>query len=121
VTIGPSFSDSLAPNPWMFGPAAEAPAAANTLTAAIPAAPIAVLAVVLIVDFANFTLGSFVFLSVDWSGRPNGLGAGPRLIGIANRGQAQTWRDRENAMAGLGSNNFFNTGTICHDFGKTLT
>jgi hypothetical protein len=44
----------------MFGGAAEAGAAAKTLTAAIPAAPIAVLKVVVV----NLTIGSFIFIRV---------------------------------------------------------
>jgi hypothetical protein len=68
VTIGPSISCSLEPNPWTFGGAAEAGATAKTLAAAIAAAPTAVLAVVVV----NFTMGSFNLFDVVRA-LPNGL------------------------------------------------
>jgi hypothetical protein len=68
----------------MFGGAAEAVAAAKTLTAAIPAAPMAVWTVVVV----NFTMGSFIF-PVPFERYPN-VGAKLHLIGIAERRQPQT-------------------------------
>jgi hypothetical protein len=67
----------------MFGGAAEAVAAATTLTAAIPAAPMAVLTVVVAI-FTMGSLGSFIFLAGYLVLRPD------RKSRIAQRRQFQT-------------------------------
>src|SRR5271163_2682545 len=111
----------------MFGGAAEAVAAAKTLTAAIPAAPMAVLTAV-VVDF-TLTPSSSRYHS---SGSQYCFGCKPHSIDIASDGNLKRdciaewhvrpdylrkWRDIIFAPR-HGSNNFFNIGITCHHFGK---
>src|SRR5271168_334738 len=79
----------------MFGGAAEAVAAAKTLTAAIPAAPMAVLTVVV----ANFTMGSFVF-SVSFERLPRCRGQ-TALIWHSQATATSNVTASRNAMSGL--------------------